>query len=817
VTAASTVDSIGPRRFPAQSPLLASTSKFVAAPARPAAESRGMDFSLFYFASDATEAGDGKYRLLLDGARFADRNNFTAVWTPERHFHAFGGLYPNPSVTAAALAMVTERIRIRGGSVVLPLHDAIRVAEEWAVVDNLSRGRVDISFASGWHANDFVLAPENHPDRHGALFRQIDTVRRLWRGEPVTRRNGVGQEVAVRILPRPVQAELPFWVTAAGSPETFRKAGELGANLLTHLLGQSIEELAAKITIYRAARTQAGYPADQGKVTLMLHTFVGESDAEVRETVRRPFSEYLKTSLDLVAKNAGFDPKTLAPEDVDILIARVFDRYLETSGLFGTPTVCRQRVDQLKAIGVDEIACLIDFGVAPEVVLESLEPLNEVRERSNDPDLVIGFRESSERVTPANGNAALPDAASGRVSLREPRTIPEQIARHGVTHLQCTPSLAALLMQDPAALGGLARLRTLLLGGEALPAALARQIRESFTGELFNLYGPTETTIWSAGHMLQDPSRPISIGRPIANTEMYIVDRNNELVPIGIPGELLIGGVGVARGYHERPELTRERFIPHLFGADPSLRLYRTGDLARYMPDGQIEFLGRIDQQVKLRGHRIELGEIETLLSRHPTVSNAVVTSWGESPSEKRLVAYIVSRPEAVTAMAATGRSDNGFNEMDVRDFLKQQLPDYMIPAVFMRLDSLPLTANGKVDRRALPPPDPSNNSKANTFVPPSTQTEKALARIWSEVLGHKEIGASDNFFELGGHSLLIMQVIGRVREAFQVDLRIRSLFDSPTLAEFAVAIEEGLLRDVHELPEKEAVRLTQGQPAVGA
>ncbi|HEX8184529.1 MAG TPA: MupA/Atu3671 family FMN-dependent luciferase-like monooxygenase, partial [Blastocatellia bacterium] len=222
------------------------------------AGAKGMDFSLFYFASDDTKPNGDKYKLLLEGARFADRNGFSAIWTPERHFHAFGGIYPNPSVTSAAIASITERVQIRAGSVVLPLHDPIRVAEEWAVVDNISNGRVGISFASGWHANDFVLAPESYSNRKELMFSKIKTVQKLWKGEPVTFPDSHGNDVEIKTLPRPVQPELPTWITAAGNPETFQMAGEIGANVLTHLLGQSIDELAERISLYRSAWRQSG-------------------------------------------------------------------------------------------------------------------------------------------------------------------------------------------------------------------------------------------------------------------------------------------------------------------------------------------------------------------------------------------------------------------------------------------------------------------------------------------------------------------------------------------------------------------------------
>jgi natural product biosynthesis luciferase-like monooxygenase protein/amino acid adenylation domain-containing protein len=841
----------GARRFESRSTRL-SGNGLTSIPTR-GAHARKMDFSLFYFATDAREGGPRQYRLLVEGAKFADAHGFKAVWTPERHFHAFGGLYPNPSVAGAALAMVTNRIRLRAGSVVLPLHDPIRVAEEWALVDNLCGGRVDISFASGWHADDFVLCPQNYAERQAVLLRDIDMVRRLWRGESVMRRNGAGQTVEVRVLPRPVQAELPFWITAAGNPETFRKAGQLGANLLTHLLGQSIEELTAKLALYRAAWTQAGHPG-QGQVTLMLHTFVGTDTAEVYETVRAPFSEYLKSSLDLLTKSSSvrLDPKQMTPDDIDATIARVLPRYLENSGLFGTPAVCAQRVEPLQQLGVDELACLIDFGVNADAVMNSLALLDQVREQSNQPQ--PSLRSAHERASPDPSPTEPGFELKTFVETRsrdEPRSISEEILHHGVTHLQCTPSLMTMLLQEPLRVaqsgacpelvagplgelgstesrptllknhdrpdgGGarlrraegplaqeaLASLRVLLLGGEALPMNLARQLKSCVRGEMFNLYGPTETTIWSAAHKIEDVSRAIPIGHPLANTEIHIVDRRGCLVPIGVPGELLIGGAGVTRGYLERPELTAEKFIRHPFSADSEARLYRTGDLARYGENGELEFLGRIDQQVKIHGHRIEPGEIEGVLGQHPAVEEAVVTAWGDTPDQQHLVAYVVPRRTTRDA------KDNATKESVLREYLKQHLPDHMVPTAIVLLEAFPLTANGKVDRRSLPSPDASRLASPKAFVAPGTETQQLLARIWSDVLGLKQIGADDDFFDLGGHSLLIMQVLARIRDTFQVELRMRRFFDAPTIAGLAATIEELLWQEINELPEKEADRL---------
>ena len=377
-----------------------------------------MHFSLFYFASGGSEQRADQYRLLLDGARFADRHGFAAVWTPERHFHSFGGLYPNPSVSAAAIAAITERIQIRAGSVVLPLHHPVRVTEEWAVVDNLSNGRVGISFASGWQPEDFVLAPGNYAERKELMYRHIETVRKLWRGETLSFPGVTGAPVVVRTLPRPVQPELPVWVTSAGSTETYQAAGRIGANLLTHLLGQTVEELRDRIAAYRRSWEQHGHGPGRGQVTLMLHTFVGEDDDSVREIVRQPMIEYLRSSVSLIKNFAGAwaarrrkgsdatpvsgdEFQNLSREHMEALLAFAFERYFETSGLFGGADTCLRMLEGLKAIDVDEVACLIDFGVDPEIVLGHLPHLNRLKQRVN---------------------AAQPDAPS----------IPERIRQHRV-------------------------------------------------------------------------------------------------------------------------------------------------------------------------------------------------------------------------------------------------------------------------------------------------------------------------------------------------------------------------------------------------
>ena len=343
-----------------------------------------MQFSLFYFECDEQQGRDSKYRLVLEGARFADEHGFAAVWTPERHFHPFGGLYSNPSVVGSAIAAVTRRIGVRAGSVVLPLNNPVRVAEEWSVVDNLSQGRVGVAFASGSHPNDFVLAPNVYADRKPWMLREIETVRTLWRGESVRLRGGNGDDVEVRIYPRPVQPELPTWLTAIGA-ESFRTAGERGFNVLTHLLFNELRDLTEKIVAYRQARRQRGHPGN-GHVTLMVHTFVGTTMHDVRETVRDPLCDYLRSSADMFVKLglAGkfkVDTTRFSDDDREAFVEHAFERFFDFNALFGTPESCAAMIETLQAIGVDEVACLIDFGVDFAPVMEGLRRLGEVRDR----------------------------------------------------------------------------------------------------------------------------------------------------------------------------------------------------------------------------------------------------------------------------------------------------------------------------------------------------------------------------------------------------------------------------------------------------
>jgi amino acid adenylation domain-containing protein len=386
---------------------------------------------------------------------------------------------------------------------------------------------------------------------------------------------------------------------------------------------------------------------------------------------------------------------------------------------------------------------------------------------------------------------------------RDLHEIGNLVAAHGITHTLVLPSLHAVLLRETRG-EKLDSLRTVIVAGEACSREIVELHGEFMPGAaLFNEYGPTEGTVWSTVHRCRTgrPEARVSIGHPIANVRVYLLDSRMQPVPIGVAGEMCIGGAGIARGYLRRPELTAEKFV-----ADPFMegeRLYRTGDLARYLPDGEIEFLGRADNQVKVRGYRIELEEIEEVLGRAPSVAEVVVAAREEASGDKRLVAYVVGDVESRPVPDA------------LQEFLGARLPEYMVPASIVVLESLPRMPNGKVDRGALP--DPDGSAAREDYVAPRNRVEAALARMWEDLVGVDAVGVHDNFFRIGGHSLLVTQLIFRLRQVFQVEIPLRGVFDKPTVAELA----EVLLGDARQKERVERAAATLSgeasqQPDVG-
>ncbi len=377
----------------------------------------GLKFSVMFFSDEAPDAKDDPYSLVKEIAERADRSGFTGLWVPERHFHAFGGLYPSPSVLCSYLAANTTNIRLRAGSVVGPIKHPARIAEEWSMVDVLSKGRVDLGLASGWNPNDFLFAPENYSNRREIWRDQVDVIQRLWRGEEVKFSNGVGEEKGIRTFPRPWQKDLPIWLTATEKAETFEWAGKLGANVLTMLRGSTVESLAEKIAVYRKARAEAGLDPNTGVVTLMLHTYLHESDEQAHEIVKEPFTQYIKTSI-----KAQSQAKTGAPvteEELTQLAEYSYGRYTKEAALFGTPESVVPLLHRCKQAGVDEVACLMDFGPGREEILEGFSHLERALSDRSDRSDEIAIVGMAGRFAEANDlNSFWELLRSGRSAIR---------------------------------------------------------------------------------------------------------------------------------------------------------------------------------------------------------------------------------------------------------------------------------------------------------------------------------------------------------------------------------------------------------------
>ncbi len=481
-----------------------------------------VQLSLSFFANDEDGLTGPKYRLLLEAAKLADEHGFTAIWSPERHFHSFGGLYPSPTATSAALAAATRRIGIRAGSVVMPLHDPIRVAEEWAVIDNLSGGRVGVSFASGWHADDFVLAPDRYAERRTTMAEDIDVVRRLWRGEAIERRNGNGDIVKVAIRPRPIQPELPFWYTAAGSPDTFRAAGHAGAFVLTNLMGQTLTDLASKVDVYRAAWGEAGHGPGEGHVTLMLHAFLAEDVESAHAQAREPLLSYFRSSVDITrgliaAQGLDFWVEDLAPADLQTLLEHGVERYLSDGGLFGTADSCTPMIEQVRAIGVNEVAALIDFGVPVEAALRSVELLGAVARRETQ-------------------RAQVAQAAATESIEHEVRALADWIRAHPVAAIQATPdTLAWLADLAPDALRDTALLTENGTGHEDILRRVARLGGYPMVEVELGTWLAARARYGPAGELVVQPSR-----------DLHVVDDLGRRVGTGVVGRLAPAGEPVA-------------------------------------------------------------------------------------------------------------------------------------------------------------------------------------------------------------------------------------------------------------------------------
>jgi acyl-CoA synthetase (AMP-forming)/AMP-acid ligase II len=408
---------------------------------------------------------------------------------------------------------------------------------------------------------------------------------------------------------------------------------------------------------------------------------------------------------------------------------------------------CCELLETLASMGVDEIACLIDFGIDASSVMQSIRRIDEMKRR------LRGYCEPAVDYTLAI-----------------------QGFRHRATMMQCTPSLLRMIVRDTRFREVLGNMRVLMLGGEAIPSTLVKDVADTGVASIFNMYGPTETTIWSAASRLDPGKEQICVGGPILNTQIRILDANLMPVPPGMIGEVYIGGLGLARGYYEQRGLTSERFLPDPFNSALGQRIYRTGDLGRRLSDGSIELLGRSDEQVKIRGHRVELAEVDAAINDVPGVQTAAAVKISENDDE-RMVAFIIPQTESLDVAV-------------VRTSLKQRLPDYMIPSAFHFVDEFPLTANGKVDRKSLTLISIARTDTSSVKAAPQTNLETGISAIWKDVLGTQQVSIDDNFFDIGGHSLLMVRVHHRLQELMNRPLPLTVLLERPTIRSLAKYFE---------------------------
>ena len=721
------------------------------------------DLGLMFFGNDEGAGNAGAYRELLEETSAADRAGFSAVWLPERHYSQFGGLFPSPAVAAAAVAASSERIAIRSGSVVLPLRDPISVAEEWSMVDGISGGRVGLSLASGWSPRDFTLVPERFEKRRALLEQGIRELRELWRAARGRLAGGEPSD-GLPLFPTPVQDDVPLWLTAAGSVETFSLAAELGVGLLTHLLGQDYDELAQKIEVYRRewfARGNPGLP----RVVLMMHSFVprpGEDLSAVMPHLRT----YLESSINLAV--SGGSTGELASRDREVVIDRAVARLLDSRSLIGDVDACARALDRAAAAGVDEVACLVDF-------------------------LPSHLRDASmvERLAAARGRA-------GRTV--EPASTEGEFIPQGVVLAQMTPTVAALLLgaEKEQVIRGI---KTWILGGEKVPEELVDRVLKAGGERVAVVYGPTEATVWATASIRETPGVTPSIGDALPNYQVYILRADGQLADNGVVGEICVGGGAVADGYTGRPAETARAFVPDPFSPRAGARMYRTGDFGRRLPGGGIEFIGRRDHQVKLNGHRIELGEIENAVRAIPEVSAAVVAVVGTA--NRRLTAFVeLAHHPAPTDVAR------------IREQLADTLPAYMVPGDIRIEARFPLLPSGKVDRKALVgsveseqqaqpearPPRTGGPVAASAPAQPAAAADEdddpvvaSVRAVWAEVLGRPASDDLEDFFDAGGHSLLAVQMLGRLKDAWLVELLLSEFFNNPTVSWLVSTVRDGL------------------------
>lgn len=555
------------------------------------------------------------------------------------------------------------------------------------------------------------------------------------------------------------------WVDAGDDPQLFAYAGSIGAGVYTDLMLQDKEELEVSIRIYKRSLVDNGFESHQSRVSVMLHCFFAELTPAAVDEALSALKAFINCKKEFKQTFVKRNKSLSGLSDVEIT-QKICERYIAVSGLFGSVQHCAERVVDLADLGVTDVCCAMTVNSDSALYKEQLLQLANLQK-------FIKRR--------AAQNASL----KARNELYVP--IAENIRKHSVKRMQCTPSLLADWLKSSEGVEAFKQLDLLFVGGEALEQSLADTISSYMSGKAYNVYGPTETTVWSAIAPIVEGQ--VKVGGPIKNTQFYVLDKDLNMVNIGVPGELYIGGAGLSAGYLGREELTAERFISNPFAGELGLsledRVYCTGDVVSWRDDGTLQFINRADNQIKIRGHRVELGEIEQVLNSSPLVSKTVAKlHTSENNGQQFIATYIVAHDNEFLS------NDEILKEVQV--IARENLPYYMIPEQWQIIPEMPLTPNGKIDRNALKPKEgslPTDNKIA-----PISDVEKQLSVIWEDLLslGRNTIGLHDNFFKIGGNSLLVMQLVSRVKQTFSVILSTKDTFESPTVELLALKIEKG-------------------------
>lgn len=688
-----------------------------------------------YFGSTEQYTPEAHLDLLRRTAQWADRQGFASLWAPERHFSAFGGFFSNPNLTSAYLAALTRRIALRAGSVIGPLHHTARLAEDWAMLDRLSDGRAGLSLAAGWNPADFVLSAWPIAERRDVVEQQVEDLSALWSGQAVAFPDAQGRYFDLQV-PFPSERRIPLTMTVSNRVDQFVWAAKNRMGVLTHLLEQDIDQLARNIEAYRNEWQLRHGGSDQAPhVVLMVHTFISSTDEEARAAVHGHLQRYLETAVAALQSLLGLAGQGMQGAVPSMLLEMAADKLIRNRSLICSGPTAADRLQRLYRIGVDEVACLIDFGPDTETVMASLERLSAVR-----------------------GHAQLPD---------EPETHAAGPA-HAVTHFQCTPSAARLLLQQEELPPLLKHLRCWALGGEALDSGLMLKLRALSSADFLNLYGPTEATIWCSQQSIRARrSGPISIGQPFYGVSIYLLDDMLEPVPHGVDGQIFIAGEGIATGYWRASAATSSAFLPDPFG-EPGSRMYATGDWARVSFSGTIEFVGRNDGQVKLNGHRVELDGFRHVIASHEGVAEAAVMAL---PPE--IVAFVVAKP---------GRADG--LKAELRAHLADHWEVGSLPSDILLVPELPLTPNQKTDVRQLESFYLAHRARLSESAeaPPKLDDElTVLHGMWASFLPRTE-GSRSDFHQLGGNSLMATQLIARANQHFGVQVSLLDFYRDPTL-----------------------------------